>query len=70
MMGDHDECLSHAWYWDEHYLKADGENPTHEWFRSFGDLEPFFRKHIFDSPGHRPNDSPVVLHLGSGDSVS
>ncbi|KAJ2906278.1 hypothetical protein MKZ38_002357 [Zalerion maritima] len=68
-MAENDESLSHLEYWDERYSKIDGETPTHEWFRSFSHLEHFFQKILFQSPGHRPDDNPLILHLGSGDSV-
>jgi hypothetical protein len=70
MPGSNDAALSHASYWDERYLQADGgSEPTHEWFRSFSDLAPFFESHLFSAPGLTPTDDPLVLHLGSGDSV-
>ncbi|KAK8233206.1 S-adenosyl-L-methionine-dependent methyltransferase [Phyllosticta capitalensis] len=56
------EALAYAEFWDERYSKA-GEEPTHEWFRSFDALEPFFKKHLFT----KPHDARI-LHLGSGDS--
>ncbi|CAK7233981.1 hypothetical protein SCUCBS95973_008781 [Sporothrix curviconia] len=43
--------------------------PTHEWFRTYSDLEPFLQKVLFDRPGCRPADHPRILHLGCGDSV-
>ncbi|KAF2002848.1 hypothetical protein P154DRAFT_392238, partial [Amniculicola lignicola CBS 123094] len=55
---------------DERYKKVDKdeEQPSHEWFRSFEELEPWFKKHRFDVRGpDKPR--PVILHLGSGDSV-
>ncbi|KAJ4300369.1 hypothetical protein N0V88_003043 [Collariella sp. IMI 366227] len=66
-----DQALSSASFWDERYSsKSDGNSaPTHEWFRSFSDLEPFFVKDLFTVPGLTPADNPLVLHLGSGDSV-
>jgi hypothetical protein len=48
---------------------AGNDVPTHEWFRSYSDLEPFFAKVLFERPGCRPDDNPSVLHLGCGDSV-
>jgi len=69
MAGD-DEALSKPEYWDEHYSKSDGDIPTHEWFRSFADLREFFRRNLFEAPGCSAADDPVILHLGSGDSVS
>ncbi|KAL2195637.1 S-adenosyl-L-methionine-dependent methyltransferase [Corynascus similis CBS 632.67] len=70
MTGSNDKALSHASYWDERYLQANGgPGPTHEWFRSFSDLEPFFESNLFTAPGLTPLDNPLVLHLGSGDSV-
>ncbi|GAB1313469.1 hypothetical protein MFIFM68171_03679 [Madurella fahalii] len=64
-----DQALSHASYWNERYSQSDGSTPTHEWFRSFPDLEPFFERNFFASPGLTAKDNPVVLHLGSGDST-
>jgi hypothetical protein len=69
-MSSHDQALSHAWYWDERYKQSDGSSdPTHEWFRSFADLEPFFGSNLFTAPGLTGPEDPLVLHLGSGDSV-
>ncbi|KAH6651300.1 S-adenosyl-L-methionine-dependent methyltransferase [Chaetomium tenue] len=64
-----EEALSTAEYWDKHYSKSDGLTPTHEWFRSFADLEEFFQSPLFEAPESTPPDNPVILHLGSGDSV-
>ncbi|KAL1893552.1 hypothetical protein Sste5346_006382 [Sporothrix stenoceras] len=50
-------------------VKPATDAPTHEWFRSYKDLEPFLAKTLFDRPGWRAVDSPSVLHLGCGDSV-
>lgn len=69
-MAENDQNLSHSWYWDARYALNDGETPTHEWFRSFADLEQFFGKFLLDSPGLRKDDNPLIIHLGSGDSVS
>ena len=73
---EEDKALSNADYWDNFYAKsanapADPETakPTHEWFRSFSALEPFFRDNLFSRPGCTPQDNPQMLHLGSGDSV-
>ena len=69
MTASDDQALSQASYWDERYSRSDGVRPTHEWFRSFSDLEPFFERNLFSIQGFTPLDSPLVLHLGSGDSV-
>lgn len=62
-------ALGHANFWDERYAKADdGEKPTHEWFRDFASLEPFFSRHLFAV--RDPTTRPRIMHLGSGDSVS
>jgi hypothetical protein len=61
-------ALARAEFWDERYAKADGDKPTHEWFRAFDALQPFFQKHLFDARG-AGGKSQRVLHLGSGDSV-
>ncbi len=54
-------------YWDERYAATGSDNQLHEWFGSFGDLEPFFDRHLFQVRG--PQTQPKILHLGSGDSV-
>ncbi|KAM7183485.1 S-adenosyl-L-methionine-dependent methyltransferase [Naviculisporaceae sp. PSN 640] len=64
-----DKALSQASFWDERYSHADGSVPTHEWFRSFSALESFFNANLFSSPGHAPEDHPLIMHLGSGDST-
>ncbi|EFW99512.1 hypothetical protein CMQ_7880 [Grosmannia clavigera kw1407] len=68
-MAENDEVLSHSEFWDERYSQTDGEKPTHEWFRSFNELEEFFQQKLFQAPGRRVEDNPLILHLGSGDSV-
>lgn len=60
-------ALKNPEYWDERYSKAEGDEPTHEWFRSYSDLEPFFTKHLFEK--YSPAKDPTILHLGAGDSV-
>jgi hypothetical protein len=61
-------ALSTSEYWDKRYAQADGENATHEWFRSFSALLPFLQSNLFDA---RPvEQKPKILHFGSGDSVS
>lgn len=56
-------------YWDDRYAeKAGPDQQVHEWFRSFNDLEPFLDRHLFRVRG--PETAPMILHLGSGDSVS
>jgi hypothetical protein len=67
---DEGAALGHASFWDERYAHASSDSsakPTHEWFRDFASLEPFFARHLFakKEPGTRPR----ILHLGSGDSV-
>lgn len=65
---DEGAALGHASFWDERYSKAgDSTEPTHEWFRDFASLEPFFEKHLFTA--RKPDAKPQILHLGSGDSV-
>ncbi|KAI1373170.1 S-adenosyl-L-methionine-dependent methyltransferase [Hypoxylon crocopeplum] len=63
---DENERLAHPEFWDQRYSQAEGEQPTHEWFRSFGELEPFFDKRLFTL--RTPETIPKILHLGSGDS--
>lgn len=69
-MSENDRQLSHSEYWDSRYVVSDGENPTHEWFRSFQTLQPFFQKNLFDVRDPATGADPYILHLGSGDSVS
>lgn len=61
------QALAHAEFWNERYDKSDGSGPTHEWFRSYSDLQPFLGKHLFET--FPPAQSPRILHLGAGDSV-
>lgn len=63
------QALGFSDFWDDRYKKAEGDKPTHEWFRAFTELEPFFNKHLFEGRGEQGKKSRV-LHLGSGDSVS
>ncbi|KAK7206692.1 S-adenosyl-L-methionine-dependent methyltransferase [Myxozyma melibiosi] len=54
-------------YWDTRYQK-DGEAKTFDWFKTFKDLEPFFRKHIsWDNEG--TGSSLKILMLGCGNSA-
>ena len=69
-MAENDKTLGNPEYWDARYSKSDGGVPTHEWFRSFNDLEQFFEKSLFGRLGSQPTNKPLILHLGSGDSVS
>ena len=62
------QALGHAEFWDERYAKADSDKPTHEWFRAFDELEPFFKKHLFDKERDEGKNAKI-LHLGSGDSI-
>lgn len=64
-----EQQLVHAEYWDGHYATSSSDNPTHEWYRSYTDLEPFFQKNLIGAPGFTSHDNPRILHLGSGDSV-
>ena len=61
------EALGTPEYWDRRYDKSDGKTATHEWFRTFSALEPFFAKRLFEPFPSASN--PRLLHLGSGDSV-
>ncbi|CAJ2504756.1 Uu.00g121500.m01.CDS01 [Anthostomella pinea] len=64
---DENEKLSHADFWNQRYAEAEGDQPTHEWFRSFQDLEAFFDQKLFGT--RPPETAPRLLHLGSGDST-
>ncbi|KAI9152132.1 EEF1A lysine methyltransferase 4 [Paramyrothecium foliicola] len=68
-MSEEDKQLSYAEYWDGRYLESKGDAPVHEWFRSFADLRTFFVRNLFETDGFKPEDNPVILHLGSGDST-
>ncbi|EXF84313.1 hypothetical protein CFIO01_08344 [Colletotrichum fioriniae PJ7] len=61
------EALATPELWNQRYTKSDGSHPTHEWLRTFEALEPFFEKHLFSQ--RRPEISPRIMHLGSGDST-
>lgn len=68
---DENELLAHPEFWDARYSNApegEGHAPTHEWFRTYQDLELFFRKHLVE--WRAPETNPRIVHLGSGDSVS
>ncbi|KXL50011.1 hypothetical protein M433DRAFT_74677 [Acidomyces richmondensis BFW] len=64
---DEAEALAQPEYWNDRYSKSEGSNPTHEWFRSYRDLQPFFARHLFEN--FKAQDDPKILHLGSGDST-
>ncbi|KFH47747.1 Endothelin-converting enzyme-like protein [Hapsidospora chrysogenum ATCC 11550] len=68
MMNDQEvERLARPEFWDERYSTVETEAPTHEWFRTFDDLLPFFEANLFAPRG--PSTNPKILHLGSGDST-
>jgi EEF1A lysine methyltransferase 4 len=68
---DADRALSTAEYWNDRYAEVSGPNGhVHEWLATFADLESFLDTRLFTRPGSRPEDNPLILHLGSGDSVS
>lgn len=60
------EKLVYPEFWDQRYIHSAGDEPTHEWYRTFEDLAPFFVK-LYEAYG--PETNPKLLHLGSGDSV-
>ncbi|GKT82096.1 methyltransferase type 11 [Colletotrichum tofieldiae] len=61
------EALATPEFWNERYTRSDGANPTHEWFRTFAALEPYFQRHLFSR--RSPESAPRIMHLGSGDST-
>ena len=65
MSDEQSQALSHADYWNARYATSDGENPTHEWFKSFEALGPFFASRLFGVY----DTNAKILHLGSGDST-
>ncbi|GIZ42715.1 hypothetical protein CKM354_000597400 [Cercospora kikuchii] len=64
---EENEALARAEYWDARYAKSDGKHATHEWFRSYSDLQPFLEEHLFDP--FPASQEPKILHLGAGDST-
>jgi hypothetical protein len=68
-MGPDEEgkALATPEYWDSRYAQSNGEDPTHEWFRSYEALEPFFKENLFATKP--PQSQPRIVHLGTGDSV-
>lgn len=58
------QALGHPEYWNSRYAESDGTHPTHEWFKSFDTLKPFFAEHLF-----KRDHMARILHLGSGDST-
>lgn len=64
---EENERLAHPSFWDQRYAQAEGDRPTHEWFRNFAELEAFLDRRLFQT--RSPNTNPRILHLGSGDSV-
>ncbi|KAL7908230.1 hypothetical protein GGI35DRAFT_453654 [Trichoderma velutinum] len=69
MSVDEEQVLAYSNYWDSGYSKSNGEAPTHEWYRSFSELETFFQDNMFGLPRYKAETNPKILHLGSGDSV-
>ncbi|KAI1134591.1 S-adenosyl-L-methionine-dependent methyltransferase [Hypoxylon sp. FL0543] len=63
---EENERLARPEFWDQRYAQAEGDRPTHEWFRTFSDLESFFDRRLFNTQS--PDANPRILHLGSGDS--
>jgi hypothetical protein len=62
------ERLAEPSYWDTRYAETQPGKQLHEWFRSYGDLEPFLAHYLFQL--YPAKSRPRILHLGSGDSVS
>ena len=60
--------LAYADYWDTRYTEVGPDKQVHEWFRSYDELAPFLNRHLFQPKG--PVTNPLILHLGSGDSVN
>ncbi|KAI3329725.1 S-adenosyl-L-methionine-dependent methyltransferase [Ustulina deusta] len=59
--------LSEPGYWDARYDGTLRGEQLHEWFRSFADLEEFFKLSLFQA--YSAESNPRILHLGSGDST-
>ncbi|KAL7944077.1 S-adenosyl-L-methionine-dependent methyltransferase [Trichoderma barbatum] len=64
-----EQVLAYSNYWDNGYSRSNGDAPTHEWYRSFSELEPFFQENLFGLQSLKAEDNPMILHLGSGDSI-
>lgn len=65
-MGQADDELAHAQYWDERYKNENGEElETYDWFRTWEQLETWFRSHLMSEELIQPQ----ILHLGCGNSV-
>jgi hypothetical protein len=70
---DEGQLLGTPGFWDDRYKAAsnteqrDLQSPTHEWFRNFSALQPFFSKYLYSRSAE---ENPRILHLGCGDSVS
>ena len=60
--------LAQPEYWDKRYAEVGPESQLHEWFKSYKELVPFLNRHLFKV--RSPETAPMILHLGSGDSVS
>ena len=54
-------------YWDARYQDYDGDEPSHEWYKSFESLRQVFCKYVLTPKP--PHTNPRIIHLGSGDSV-
>ncbi|KXS98176.1 hypothetical protein AC578_6401 [Pseudocercospora eumusae] len=61
------KALATPEFWNTRYKNSNGSTPTHEWFRSFSALKPFFETHLLTPTPATTN--PRILHLGSGDST-
>ncbi|KAI1749272.1 S-adenosyl-L-methionine-dependent methyltransferase [Xylaria castorea] len=59
--------LAEPGYWDTRYDETLPGEQLHEWFRSFSDLEEFFKLSLFQT--YSAESNPRILHLGSGDST-
>jgi hypothetical protein len=68
MTSPKDEIVQ-AQFWDSKYVNSNGDEPTHEWFGA-SSVQKLFQQNLFDVPGLKPENDPLILHLGSGDSVS
>ncbi|KAI1293216.1 S-adenosyl-L-methionine-dependent methyltransferase [Xylaria venustula] len=59
--------LAKSEYWDTRYAETESGEQLHEWFRSYADIEEFFKRSLFHT--HSAESNPRILHLGSGDST-
>ncbi|KAI0545040.1 S-adenosyl-L-methionine-dependent methyltransferase [Xylaria curta] len=66
-LGEDFPQLADLGYWDNRYTESLKDGQPHEWYRSFDDLEEFFKRFLFHT--YSAESDPRILHLGSGEST-